>query len=199
MKSQDKYLLEEFEKVFWLYISEELPKKEMSFWKRKIEENTELQVFLDDLVKIPRFYDTAEIEDIDEELFDIAINNAVSKGRRFSFTNFLRKVVYGNSEEISPSYKLAFGSLLIIVAVIIFLSTNNPNPVKDISNELFSWEGESISKTLSEIDDDLYLMKNKEIKENLQQRITLDPWDNEIDLIKKQIDQLENEILKRKK
>ena len=89
---------------------------------------------------------------------------------------------------------MAFGGLLVLIAVVFLTTSNKPNPIENISSELFSWENEGFTTEISKIEDNIYLMKNNDAKEVLRKKISNDPWDNEIYTIKRQIEQLENEI-----
>lgn len=194
MSSQDKYIIEKFEKIAWLYISGELPEEELSFWEKEIDKNNHLKRYLDEITEAENIYKEMEFEDISEAKYLQAFENATNKSKSFSLKLFISRIIYGTSEEINPGYKIAFTSVIIVAALVIFLLSKNPNPVKDISSELLSWENESVSSEINEIEDGLYLMKNKEVDENIKMRITSDPWDNEIYTIKNQIKLLENEL-----
>ena len=194
MKSQNKYLKDEFEKIVWSYLDKDLSADQMKYWEEKIEANPELKTIIKEIREVEDFYNSEAFEDVDENVFNSAINKATEEPAKLSVSKILNRIVFWFSDELNTNYKLAFGSILIILSVVFFLNSKNSNPVKEIKNELFSWEGEKIGEQISQIDNDLYLMQNKQVREQISQRISNDPWDNEIYKIKARLTKLENEI-----
>lgn len=196
MKSEDKNILDKFEKIAWLYTSGELPEEEMKYWENEIETNFHLKDFLKEMERVQNFYTESGLDDIDNDRFEKALKNAVDKKRSAFLSQFLDRMLSTKRKEISQTYKLAFGSLMVIFAVALLLFSNKPNPVKDIGNELFSWKNEKFSSTVSQIEDNIYLMKNSDLKKKIRQNIVSDPWENEVQLIRDRIDRMESEISK---
>lgn len=198
MNQKNKYMLERFEEVIWQYMASELSENEMKFWQNQINKNVELQNLLEEYSGIDQLYKSAEQDDISNLKFEEALNAAFESKSESAFKMWIKKLFPETTEISGQGYKLIFGSVIAIIASLIFLFSDKSNPLKDIRHELFSWNDNATTSTIYDIENSLYLMKNKEVEKSIKRKLISDPWNSQIILIKNKLDHIQTEILKNK-
>ncbi|MFA8344152.1 MAG: hypothetical protein ACEPO8_14360 [Rhodothermaceae bacterium] len=196
MDQENKYMLERFEEVIWQYMASELSENEMKFWQSQINKNVELQNLLEDYSGTDQFYKSAEPDDISDLKFEKALNAAFESKSENRFKVWVKKLFPETTEISGQGYKLIFGSAMAIIASLIFLFSDKSNPVKDIGNELFSWNDNVTTNTIHDIENSLYLMKNKNVEKTIKKKFVSDPWNSQILSIKNKLEQIQTEISK---
>lgn len=191
MLSDKSKLAEQFELEIWLYLDNELDDDRMKYWDDKIAKSEELRIILNETKETLNIYSAESLHDIDNPTFKDMLDKATD--RRISFKSIFRRLFGFDSTEEERGLgktKIAFGSMLAIAGLVMFLVSEKPNPVKNISSDLLDWEPETISEQLDEIDGGLTLMENNKLKQYLLYKNTQDDWSKDVLLIEKQIEDL---------
>jgi len=194
MLSENKdNIIKEFENEVWLYLDGDLPESKINYWNEKIEAFPELLDLLNETKQALNIYNTTVPADIDDPAFEKMLKRATvgdtllgkiklfMSGRNFS----------GGGE--SNVHKIAFGGILVIAAMIIFMLTDKPNPVKTISSDVFDWDAEEISTQLVEIQNSISGVQNDKMREFILYKQTGDDWSRSVYTIEQQLNKLNKE------
>jgi hypothetical protein len=189
------HLINEFEKEIWLYMDGDLPESRKKFWEDKIEQVPELLNMLNETKQALNVYNSTVLTDVDDRVFEKMLNKAtrsMSLLQKFkSFTARIFSSKEGNEQNI---HKIAFGGILVIAAMVIFLLTEKPNPVKTISSDVLDWDATVISEQLIDINNSLSWAKDEKMREFILYKQTSDEWTRSVSTIEQRIDQLNEEI-----
>lgn len=99
---------------------------------------------------------------------------------------------FGNESESLPP-KMAFVTSLTIMAIVILLLSQKPNPVKEISNELFDWDDKTTTMQIQSISNTIFLVDNENLRNYIIYKLSQDKWNRDIYNIKNQIQNLDKE------
>jgi hypothetical protein len=189
------HIIKEFENEIWLYLDGDLPESRLNFWNEKIEKIPELLDMLNETKQVLNIYDTTVLADVDEPAFEKMLKRATvggtlfEKARRFMAGSTSR----GGSRE-SNIPKIAFGGVLIIAAMVIFMLTDKPNPVKTIGGDVFDWDAEAISEQLMDIQNSLSMAQNDKMREFILYKQTGDEWSRSVYTMEKRLQRLNKEV-----
>ena len=195
MSSENKsHIIKEFEKEIWLYLDGDLLESRISYWNEKIENIPELLDMLNETKQVLNIYDSSVLNDVDDPAFEKMLNRATVRG------TLLEKVKRFMSALNSPGVsgesnvnKIAFGGVLVIAAMVIFLLTDKPNPVKTISGDVFDWDAEAISEQLVDIHNFLSVAQNDKMREFILYKQTSDDWSRSVYTIEQRLQKLNKE------
>jgi len=197
MNQGKNQLLKEFEKEFLLYLDGDLPKDRMKYWNQKLEEFPELNKCIEDYMFASETY--AEVKEVHLEhqklntMIDTAIiqSSILNKIERF-ISNLL------SSDNEFAFGKIAFGSALIIGAIIVSLLSNKPNPVDNLSetfnSELLEWDANFVDDQISRVGTLLKITKDDEYRKYYKYKLITTSVDKNINLINKNIKTLKEEL-----
>jgi hypothetical protein len=195
MLSKNKdHLIIEFENEIWLYLDGDLPESRLKYWNEKIDSVPGLLEILNETKQVLNIYNSSVITDVNDTEFERMLKNATARStlmekvRRFS-SNFGLKT----KDNQSNIPKIAFGGVLIIAAMVIFMMTEKPNPVKTISADVLDWDAEAISEQLLDIENSLSGVKSDKMREFILYKRTGDEWSRSVYTIEQQLDKLNKE------
>jgi len=174
----DKAICKMFEKEMFLYIDKDLPDDKISFWKEHLANCNSCRSLLNDTEIIVG----SVKENYFEDLLDVKYETMIEKVVQSKRSNFLEWFFPSGSvrEKYAFSFKLAVVGVLAVIAVIISLSTNQPNTVKTISRDLLDWDGEKITTQINELKNKMNLIQDSN-------------WDKQIDVLDQRMKNLEKE------
>ncbi len=197
MNLSEDQLYKDFEKEVWLYLDNQLDEKRKLFWDNKIEKYPLLKEYIDEYTAISNEYKSKNLIDIDDERFNLMIENAVEKRsviakiKDFILNNF-------NTETKISFGKIAFASFLIIASIIISIISNKPNPInkfnKTINSELLEWNPKYFEKQINKVETMLKLTKDDDYKKYSKYGLTSENVDKNLNYIGNNIDELKKEI-----
>lgn len=168
----------EFETEAFLYAGKELPDEKIKFWNEHLQNCSSCKRLISEIESVSRISKEELTDDILDAKFDCMIDNAVKRGRS-KFFEWLFPA--GNEKgKLSVALKIAVVSGLTVLAIVVSLITNRPNPVKTVSNDLLDWEGKKVDMQISDVKTKLDVMSE-------------DDWDKQIMLLDKRIKKLEKE------
>ncbi len=197
MNLKENQSYKEFEKEIWLYLDKELSKERQIFWNEKLRQDQSLRNYLNEYLTIENDYKRSVKIDIDNNTFDLMIENAVSK------SSFLQKVKQFIQEIFSTDSdfnfgKIAFASFLIITAVVFSIISNQSNPVnnftKAINTQLLDWNPKYFQTKVDKIENLLKLTKDEDYKKYYMYGVPSQNVDKNINLIGNNINELKKEI-----
>jgi hypothetical protein len=195
MLSENKNnLIRDFEKEIWLYLDNDLPESRMNFWNDNIESVPELLELLNETKRTLNIYDSNILSDVDDETFDSMLKKATAPA---TLLNKLKRLLPGPTSVSDGSdaniQKIAFGGFIVIAAMVIFMMTEKPNPVKTISSDVLDWDADVITTQLSDIQNSLFLAKDDKMREFILYKETSDDWSRSVYTIEQRLNQLKKE------
>lgn len=171
-------ICKEFEREVYLYLCNDLSTDRKEYWIQHIAVCKTCTSLISDVGTVLDQASLELTEDILDAKFETMIENAVQK-KRFKITEWL--FPQGTvKEKFAFSLKLAVVGVLAAIAVVISLSTNQPNTVKTISNELLDWEGKEVITQINEIKNTINLIHE-------------DNWDKQMIMLDQRMKTLEKE------
>ena len=176
MSNDENMICKEFEREVYLYLGNDLSAERKEHWKQHVA-NCKICSSLISEIEIVLDQAREElVENLPDAKFKTMIENAVQK-KRFKIVEwfFPQGTV---KEKFAFSLKLAVVGILATIAVIISLTTNQPNTVKRISNELLDWEGKKVITQINEIKNTINLIHE-------------DEWDKRIMILDNKMQSLE--------
>lgn len=177
MSNDENMICKEFEREVYLYLDNDLSTDRKEYWKQHVANCKNCSSLISNVEII---LDQARVElteDLPDAKFDTMIENAVQK-KRFKIVEWL--FPQGTAKEkFAFSIKLAVVGVLATIAVVISLTTQRPNAVKTISNELLDWEGKEVTSQINEIKNTINLIHE-------------DNWDKQMILLDQKMKALEN-------
>lgn len=178
MSNDENKICKEFEKEVYLYLSSDLSAERKEYWKQHIADCKRCSSLISEIEIVLDQASLELAEDLPDVRFDTMIENAVQK-KRFKIAEwfFPQGTV---KEKFAFSLKLAAVGILATIAVIISLTTQRPNTVKTISNELLDWEGKKVTSQINEIKNTINLIHE-------------DNWDKQIIMLDQRMKTLEKE------
>ncbi len=178
MSNDGKMICKEFEKEVYLYLDNDLLTDRKEYWRQHIASCKTCDSLISDVEIILDKACVELTENLLDAKFDKIVEQAVRK-KRFKIAEWL--FPQGTAKEkYAFSLKLAVVGVLAAIAVVISLTTNQPNTVKTISNELLDWEGEKITLQINELKSKINLIHE-------------DEWDKQIMILDQRMKNLEKE------
>ena len=178
MSNDENMICKEFEREVYLYLDNDLSTDRKEYWKQHIVNCKTCSSLVSNVENV---LDQARVElteDLPDAKFDKIVEHAVQK-KRFKIAEWL--FPQGTAKEKYVfSLKLAVVGVLATIEVVISLTTNRPNAVKSISNELLDWEGEKVTSQINEIKNTINLIHE-------------DNWDRQIIMLDQRMKILEKE------
>jgi hypothetical protein len=126
------------------------------------------------------------------------IDTTINKDSLFIKTiNSFRNIFSSNSEFAFG--KIAFASVLIIMAVVISFLSNRSNPVVNVTNsinaELLEWDADFVDNQINKVGDLLKVAKDDEYRKYYKYKLsTSKNVDKNINLLNKNIESLKEEL-----
>jgi len=185
---KDKHLIEEFEKEVWLFLDNNLPSERMSFWETQIRNNLVIKQKFEEIQNLISEYDAFPSEELEHTKFKAMISNATKRERLFPN---LKSLFSSNNDSESVIPKMAFVTSLTIAAIVMLLLSQKPNPVKELSTELFEWNDEITTTQIQNISNSISLVDNENLKNYIMYNLSSDEWSRDIYSIKNQIQNLD--------
>lgn len=178
MSNDEKIICKEFETEVYLYSDNDLSENRKEYWKQHIAECKTCSFLLNDVDFIVKMAKDELTEDILDSKIEKMIEKAVQQKRdRIAQWIFPQATV---KEKYAFSLKLAVVGVLATIAVIISLTTQRPNTIKTISNELLDWEGQKITLQINELKNTINMIRE-------------DNWDKQILMLDQRMKVLEKE------
>jgi hypothetical protein len=196
--SQDKsQLCKEFEREFWLYLDGDLSEERMKFWNNKLDEVPELRNYIEEYISVSNNYETVKNIELDSHKVNAMVSKAVNQNSLMSRIEHFFSNIFTSEKEFSFG-KIAFGSALIIGAIVISLISNKPNPVVNLSetinSELLDWDADFVDDQISKVGTLLKVTKDEEYRKYIKYKLTTSSVDKNINLIDKNIKTLKEEL-----
>ncbi len=174
MNNEEKLICKDFEQTVWLYLDKELEPAKIEFWNNHISVCKTCTNLIAEIESIRNMAKEEASEDILDSTFDRIVENALSKKRTFAD----KQIFYWLTLKHAFAFKVAVISGLALVALVISLTSRQPNPIKNLSNNILDWEGHSINTEINEVSKKINSLDNES-------------WENKINLISNKITQLE--------
>ncbi|MCF8241932.1 MAG: hypothetical protein K9J16_11140 [Melioribacteraceae bacterium] len=191
MQYDTKELLEKFETEIWLLIDGSLAPRRKSFWENLIENNSEIKAFYDQTIELLNTYENNSAIELEQSKLNKMIDKIIEPESVFKkIKKFL--LIKNGSEGFDSNglYRIAFGSVMVVCAIVLFMVSEKPNPVKNISSGLLEWNSGEVAAQLSEIETKIFFMQNEKIKQYIMYEKTKDQWSREIYSIEQDINLL---------
>lgn len=188
MNEELKKLIERFETEIWLYLDGCLDSEEKVFWDEQLSRHNELKSFYNNILHTLSKYDVQDQTSLSEKEFEEMIG-AATKQVTF-FTPILEKYFSNNLS----TTKVVLTGMLTVAALLILLTTEKPNAVKNISNDILSWQGESINREISSVDNSIEVLSVDEWEKYQYFRATHDKWEQAFYLLNNEIERIQKEI-----
>jgi len=195
MSSENKsHIIKEFVNEIWLFLDGGLPEGRMEFWNEKVEQIPERLNMLNETKQVLNIYDSSVLNDLDDPSFEKMLNRAAVGGTFIEKTKrFLSGLNFSGNGRESNVHKIAFGGILVIAAMVIFMLSDKPNPVKTISSDILDWDAEAISEQLLDIHNSLSVAKNDKMREFILYKQTSDEWSRSVYIIERRLNRLNKE------
>ncbi|MEE9432367.1 MAG: hypothetical protein V3V16_15075 [Melioribacteraceae bacterium] len=195
--SIENTILKEFEKEIWLYLDNDLSEERMLFWAKQIEQNKELEKEMKLLESTLTFDCETTSYNLNEFTFNKMIDKTINqKSWSSSLKNYFSKLLFADEEHLFG--KITFASLLVVFAVIVSLTSNNPNPtktiVKTVKSEILEWDAKAVDKQISRIGTLLMLAKNDDYKKYYINKVSSNKWRKNTFEMESKITKLKNDL-----
>ncbi|MBI5730813.1 MAG: zf-HC2 domain-containing protein [Ignavibacteriales bacterium] len=178
MNNDEKMICKEFEREVYLYLDNDLSTDRKKYWRQHITSCKTCSSLISDVEIVIKNAHVELTEDLLDAKFDKMVEQAIQK-KRFKIAEWLFPQGTAKEKYIF-SLKLTVVGVLAAIAVVISLTSNQPNAVKTISNELLDWEGNKITSQINEI-------------KNTMNLIHEDNWDKQIIMLDERMKVLEKE------
>lgn len=178
MSNDEKMICKEFEREVYLYLDNDLSTDRKKYWRQHITSCKTCSSLISDVEIVIKNAHVELTEDLLDAKFDKMVEQAIQK-KRFKIAEWLFPQGTAKEKYIF-SLKLTVVGVLAAIAVVISLTSNQPNAVKTISNELLDWEGNKITSQINEI-------------KNTMNLIHEDNWDKQIIMLDERMKVLEKE------
>jgi len=195
MNAELKKLLERFETEIWLYIDGSLNSEEKDFWDAQLIKHKELKNFYENTLNTLSKYDIQNQSSLSEKEFEEMIDAATEQVTFFSpadgFITHILETFFSNNLSTA---KVVLTGILSVVALLILLTTEKPNAVKNISKDILSWRGESINQEISSVDNSIDVLSVDEWEKYQYFRATHDKWEQTFYQLNNEIERMQKEI-----
>lgn len=197
MNIEKNQLVKDFEKEIWLYLDKDLPENRLKYWNEKISQNQSLENLLNEYHDLSEKYNRITNFEINNDKLNSIIEKATEKT---SITNRIKDLFNKslNSEKDIAFGKIAFASMLIVIAVLISIFSNKMNPIKKFTNnvnaELLDWNGDYIEKKIAKVGNMLRVASDEDYKKYSKYKLLPKDVKKNITLIDYNINVLKQEI-----
>jgi len=197
MSQEKSQLYKEFEREVWLYLDNELPKVKADYWNQKLEEFPDLHKCIEEYLFVSELYNEVEDLDITTDKFNFMVDKAVSKKSFWGKVSSYSSRLFLNESEFTFG-KIAFASALIIMAVVVSLISNSPNPVvnitKTINAELLDWDADFVDNQIGRVGELLKITKDEQYRKYSRYGLSTTSVEKNIKHINANIEVLRKEI-----
>lgn len=195
MKDDIKKLQERFEAEVWLYIDGGLSNEDMLYWNQKLSQYSELNEFYKNIIETIDYYNESNKHQIGNEELNEILSTVFNSKNFFervsdSISNILEAFFSNNLSTV----KAAFVAVVTVIALVILLTTEKPNAVKSISEDILSWHGEVITKQLHDVDESIETLSYEEWEEYRLIQATHDKWEQSFYLLNKEIEKMKQDL-----
>jgi hypothetical protein len=174
--NNEKLFCRDFEEAVYLFIDEDMPAERKKIFDNHLVECNKCQFLLNEVNEILTRAKKELPDDLLDAKFDRMIEKAVSKKK----TGLIEFIFPQNTlkEKFAFSVKIAIVGGLAVIALVISLTSRQPNTIKTISNDLLDWEGKSINSQINDVKNTLDVLQENN-------------WDSQISQFDRKIKQLE--------
>ncbi len=178
MINDEKMICKEFEREVYLYLDNGLSKDRREYLKRHLNECKICSSLLNEVEIVINQAGEELTDDLLDAKYDKMIELAVKQKKSgFAERLFPQGTI---KEKYAFSVKIAIVGVLAVIAVIILLTTRQPNTVKTISKDLLDWDGEKITSQINELKSKINLIHE-------------DEWNKQIMILDQRMKNLEKE------
>ena len=197
MKQDKNQLYKEFEKEVWLYLDKDLPDERMKYWETKILEYPELDKYLEEYLETSRIYKQGNKFGLGDDKFNMMIDKAITKNTlSHKFQNYISKLF--STETEFAFGKIAFASVLIVVAIAISLISNRPNPVMKITEtfnaEILDWDAGFVDNQIEKVGTLLKVASDEDFRKYYKYKMKSESVEKNLNLINRDIKSLKEEL-----
>ena len=186
MSQEKNQLFEEFENEMWLYLDKDLSEERMEFWNNKLKEIPELKNMLDEYYVVSDAYNKVKEVNLTDEKFNSFVDAAISKTSLLQKISTALKKIFSTDSEFAFG-KIAFASVLIIMAVVISFLSNRPNPVvnltNSINNEILEWDPDFVDDQITKVGNLLKVAKDDQYRKYYRYKLGSSNVDKNLNLI----------------
>lgn len=197
MKLKKNQLFKNFEKDVFLYIDNSLPKDKIDYWNQKLKEFPELYNCIEDYQYVSKKYNEANKVDLDRDKFNIIVDNVLDRKSIWKNAELYITKLFSSESEFAFG-KIAFASALIIMAVVVSLISNRPNPVinlpKAIQSEILDWDANFVDNQIGRIEKLLKITKDEQYRKYYQYGLPASSIEKNIENINSNVTELKEEI-----
>ncbi len=194
MNDELKKLIERFEIEIWLYLDGSLNQNERKFWDKKIEQHVELRNIYEETIQTLDKYDELAEQSISDAEFASIISNLP---KQESARGFFESVTHSIDSFFSNQFvgfKIAAVSVLSVTALILLLTTEKPNAVKQISSDILSWQGTVLNEDINKMDNSIETLSMEEWEKFQYIQATHDEWEKSYYILNSKIEKMKNDI-----
>jgi hypothetical protein len=191
MNSELKKLKERFEIEIWLYIDGTMPEKERAFWDEQLSKYADLKNYYDEIINSLELYKSNSSEELSAEEFDKMLTATDKSTSLIDYVNSFFEMLFSNNLSAT---KAVVAAALSVIALVALLTSEKPNAVKNISNDILSWQGESISKEMNEVDESIETLSIIEWEKYQLIQANYDEWEQSYFLLNQEIEQMKKDL-----
>lgn len=180
MQNSSRVICSMFENEGYLYIDKTLTDERIEFWRTHLRQCDYCRENLKITEEILSDSSTKLLVDLDENVFNKMVENAVKK-RKYDFAKWFHR---NRIRQIYTVGKIAFASILVIAAVVVSLLSDKPNTLKSVSKELLDWEGKEIRTELNNIGSRIQLIRND----------NMEGWSRDVNTLGNRLNILERQL-----
>lgn len=178
MNNNERTFCNDFEMEVFLYLDNELLPERKEFWEMHLKDCNKCRQTLSSVISIFNQVREESKDDLLDAKFDKIVEQAVST-KKFSLNEWF--FPHGTiREKYSFSLKIAVVGIITVVTLVISLTSQKPNTVKNISSDLLDWEGKKITTQINDLKNTLNIMQE-------------DNWDKQMIQLDQRIKKLEKE------
>lgn len=191
MNKELNKLKERFEVEIWLYIDGSLSEKDHRFWDDQISKHRELKNYYDEVIGSLQFYKENSSEELSDEAFNLMLQSIKKPSSIGELINSFFEIFFSNN---FLALKAVVAATLAVVALVILLTTEKPNAVKSISEDILSWHGETINRDLNAVDESIETLSMKEWEKYELIKANYDEWEQSYFILNKEIESMQNDL-----
>ncbi|MGE5400272.1 MAG: hypothetical protein ACM3S2_07700 [Ignavibacteriales bacterium] len=129
---QSNLICEEFSRNIWQYIDRSLTEDEMSYWRRHVNECPLCSARLGEASQLISLYESIPLIDIEEDKFNVMIENAVRTDRKRGF-HFLHHAIA--AADFLPMKRFAFGGAAFVMTIMLIFLLHKPANITLVAPE----------------------------------------------------------------
>ncbi len=194
MNNELNKLTERFELEIWLYLDGSLTKDEMNFWDDKINEHSEIKNIYTETIAALDHYKKISEDYLPDSEFEEMLSEAAKRKSKFSLSNQFNLFIDMFFSNKFVPVKVAVLAVFSVSALLILLNTEKPNAVQKISNDVLSWQGNSISEELNQVDNSIQTLSMEEWEKYQYIQATHDEWEESFYRLNNEIEKMKQDI-----